>query len=47
LRRVAQLIRPSVNDWDEGKIRSIFHPWDAEDILKIKLPLNKTEDVVA
>jgi hypothetical protein len=47
LRRVSHLIQHDTNDWDEGIIRRYFHSWDAEEILKIRLPLNKSPDFVA
>jgi hypothetical protein len=47
LRRVSQLMREGTNDWDEARIRQFFHSWDAEEILKIKLPVTKVQDLVA
>jgi hypothetical protein len=46
LRRVSQLMRPGCNEWDVGILRRFFYPWDADDILKIKLPAIKTQDWV-
>jgi hypothetical protein len=47
LRRVSQLMSEGTNDWDEARIRQNFHPWDVEEILKIKIPANKVPDFVA
>jgi hypothetical protein len=47
LRRGSHLIRHGTNYCDEGIIRRYFHWWDAEEILKIRLPLNKSPDFVA
>jgi ribonuclease HI len=47
LRRVSQLMRPNSNEWDEGKLRRFFQPWDVDEILKVRLPLNKAPDWVA
>jgi hypothetical protein len=47
LRRVAQLMRPGTNERDEDTLRRFFYPWDVVEILKIKLPENKTPDLIA
>jgi hypothetical protein len=47
LRRVAQLMRPWTNEWDEGMLRRFFYPWDVVEIIKIKLTENKTPDLIA
>jgi hypothetical protein len=47
LRRVAQLMRPGSNEWDDGTLHRFFYPWDANEIRKIKLPVNKSPDWVA
>jgi hypothetical protein len=35
------------NEWDEGTLRRFFYPWDVDEILKTKLPVNKVPDWVA
>jgi hypothetical protein len=35
------------NEWDEGTLRQYLYPWDVEEILKIKLSINKIPDWVA
>jgi hypothetical protein len=47
LRRVSQLIRHGTNDWDESRVKQFFHAWDANEIVKIKLPANKILDAIA
>jgi ribonuclease HI len=47
LRRVSQLIRQGTNDWDENRVRQFFYAWDANEILKIKLPASKIPDTIA
>lgn len=47
LRRVADLIIPGTNLWNEPLIRSLFFPFDADEILKIRLPPPKTNDFIA
>jgi hypothetical protein len=34
-------------EWDEGRVRQYFFPRDVQEILKIKLPANKTSDSIA
>jgi hypothetical protein len=47
LRRVSQLMRQGTNEWDEGMLRRYFYTWDVDEILKIRLPVNKISDWVA
>jgi hypothetical protein len=35
------------NEWDEGMLRCYMFPWDVDEVLKIKLPLNRGPDCVA
>lgn len=39
LRKVCHLIDQDPRCWDETKVNRFFHPWDATDILKIKLSM--------
>jgi hypothetical protein len=45
--RVSQLMREGTNDRDEARVRQFFHPWDVDEILKIKLPATKVPDLIA
>jgi hypothetical protein len=35
------------NECDEGTLRRYFYPWDVDEVLKIKVPVNKGPDWVA
>jgi hypothetical protein len=41
---VSQLLRHESNEWDEGTLRRYFFHWDMEEIMKIRLPVNKRSD---
>nr|TKW24194.1 hypothetical protein SEVIR_3G036500v2 [Setaria viridis] len=47
LRWVSHLIDQTSNIWDEAAIRRFFYPYDANEILKIKLPSTPSADWVA
>jgi ribonuclease HI len=47
IRRVAELINHNSRTWKEDVVRFVFHPFDAEEILKIRLPSFDTEDLVS
>jgi hypothetical protein len=40
-------MREGTNDRDEAWVRQFFHPWDVDEILKIKLPATKVPDLIA
>jgi hypothetical protein len=37
-------MRQASNEWDKIALRRYFHPWDVDEILRIKLPTNKKPD---
>jgi hypothetical protein len=47
LRWASQFIIPEGNCWDEQLIRRVCHPFDADEMLKIKLPQFPTDDFLA
>lgn len=47
LRWVNQLINSESKEWDKELIENIFFPFDAEEILKIKIPTAKVDDCIA
>ena len=47
VRRFHQLINAEEHSWKEDMIRTIFQPFDADVILKIKLPNYEEEDFIA
>ena len=47
IRKVDQLINQEDHTWKEHLIRNIFAPFDAEEILKIRLPNFEADDFVA
>ena len=44
VRRVSSLINHDDHTWKENMVRSIFMPYEAEKILKIRLPNYEEED---
>ena len=47
IRWVNQLMLPQAREWNVPLIEKLFHNFDAEEICKIKIPLNETEDHLA
>jgi hypothetical protein len=47
VRRVASLINQEDHSWKEDLVRKIFLPYDAEEILKIRLPNYVEEDFIS
>jgi hypothetical protein len=47
IRRVDQLINQDDHTWKEGLVRSIFTSYDADEILKIRLPNYEGEDFIS
>jgi hypothetical protein len=47
VRRVAELINQEDHTWKEDLVRKIFMPYDAEEILKIRLPKYEEEDLIS
>lgn len=47
VRWVSQLFKQGEKSWDAGLINQICYPFDAEEILKIKIPQFQTEDFLA
>lgn len=47
LRWVNQLMHPERKEWNEGLIRQIFHPFDADEICKLAIPSSDAEDRIA
>jgi hypothetical protein len=45
--RASQLMLEGSTEWDDGRVRQYFFPRDVQEILKIKLPANKTSDSIA
>jgi hypothetical protein len=47
LRKVADLINQHDHTWKEEIVREIFMPHDAEEVLKIRLPMFDTDDFIS
>lgn len=47
MRWVNQLLHPDRKEWNEGLIRQIFYPFDADEICKLTLPSSDVEDRLA
>jgi hypothetical protein len=47
VRRVAELINQQDHTWKEDLVRKNFMPYDAEEILKIRLPKYEEEDLIS
>jgi hypothetical protein len=47
LRNVDELINPMTDTWDEELIKSIFYPFDVQQILRISLSQNLDNDFIA
>jgi hypothetical protein len=47
VRRVADLINQEDHSWKEDMVRNIFMPYDAQEILKIRLPRYDQEDFIS
>jgi ribonuclease HI len=47
VRRVSSLINQEYHSWNEELVRNIFMPFDAEEILKIRLPNYEQEDFIS
>ena len=47
LRKVDQLINQEDHSWKEGLVIIIFAPYDAEEVLKIRLPNYEEEDFIS
>lgn len=44
--KVCKLFHPNSKDWDSGLIQNLFHPWEAETIMKIYVNEVSIEDVL-
>ena len=47
LKWVSDLIDPATKTWREDTVRSLFHPADAHEVLRIRIPAVQDEDFIA
>lgn len=47
IRRASELIKQEETQWDVPLVQQIFHPFDADEILKLRIPHEPGEDTIA